>query len=67
MTKVKTYDNQHLFDLEKSINEFLKKEEVKRLIDIKFTAVSKSDGDKYAALIVYEENTPVKEDPQIYE
>ena len=67
MTKVKTYDNQHLFDLEKSINEFLKKQEVKRLIDIKFTAVSKSDGDKYAALIVYEENTPVKEDPQIYE
>jgi hypothetical protein len=65
VTKVKTYDNQHLNDLEKSINEFLKK--VKRLIDVKFTPVSKSDGDKYAALIVYEENTPVKEDPQIYE
>lgn len=67
MTKVKTYDNQHLSDLEKSVNEFLKKQEVKRLIDVKFTAVNKSDGDKYAALILYEENTLVKEDPQIYE
>jgi len=34
MTKIKTYDNQHLSDLEKSINEFLKKQEVRRLIDI---------------------------------
>lgn len=68
MTKVKTYDNQHLSDLEKSINEFLKKQEVKRLIDIKFTAISKNDIDKYAALIVYEENMGLgKEDPQIYE
>ncbi|HET6589555.1 MAG: sporulation protein Cse60 [Candidatus Nitrosocosmicus sp.] len=72
MTRVKSYDNQHLSDLEKNINEFLKKEDVKRLIDIKFTAISKNDVDKYAALIIYEveeeENSnPVKEDPQIYE
>lgn len=68
MTRVKTYDNQQLSDLEKSINEFLKKEEVKQLIDVKFTAISKNDVDKYTALIVYEENvTAGKEDPQIYE
>lgn len=68
MTRVKTYDNQQLSDLEKSINEFLKKEEVNQLIDVKFTAISKNDTDKYAALIVYEENmTTGKEDPQIYE
>lgn len=68
MTRVKAYDNQQLSDLEKSINEFLKKEEVNRLIDIKFTAISKNEIDKYAALIVYEENMPLgKEDPQIYE
>jgi len=68
MTRVKTYDNQKFSELEKSINEFLKIEEVNRLIDIKFTAISKSDIDKYAALIVYEENmNPGNEDPQIYE
>ena len=68
MTRVKTYDNHQLSDLEKSINEFLKKEEVNRLIDIKFTAISKKDVDKYAVLIVYEQNmSPGKEDPQIYE
>ena len=68
MTRVKTYDNQQLSDLEKSINEFLKKEEVNRLIDIKFTAISKKDVDKYAVLIVYEQNmSPGIEDPQIYE
>ena len=68
MTRVKTYDNQQLSDLEKSINEFLKKDEVDRLIDVKFTAISKNDVDKYAALIVCEENsTSGKEDPQIYE
>jgi len=69
MTRVKIYDNQQLSDLEKSINEFLKKQDVKRLIDIKFTAISKNDGDKYAALIIYEEenSNPVKEDHQIYE
>jgi hypothetical protein len=68
MTRVKIYDNQHLTDLEKNINEFLKKEEVKRLIDVKFTNISQNDVEKYAALILYEENmSPGKEDPQIYE
>jgi hypothetical protein len=66
MTRVKIYDNQQLSDLEKTINEFLKK--VDRLIDIKFTAISRNDIDKYAALIVYEEKMILgKEDPQIYE
>ncbi|VFJ13942.1 sporulation protein Cse60 [Candidatus Nitrosocosmicus franklandus] len=68
MTRVKTYDNQQLSGLEKSINEFLKKEEVKKLIDIKFTSFSRNDVDKYAALIIFEEDmTSGKEDPQIYE
>jgi hypothetical protein len=67
MTKVKIYDNHQLANLEKSINEFLKKTEVKRLIDVKFTAISKNDGDKYTALIVYEESSIVEEDPPIYE
>ena len=68
MTRVKIYDNQQLSDLEKNINEFIKKEEVKQLIDIKFSVISKNDVDKYAALIVYEENmSPGKEDPQLYE
>ena len=66
MTRVKTYDNQHLSDLEKNINEFLKKEEVKRLIDVKFNDISQNDVQKYAALILYEENMiPDKEDPQV--
>ena len=68
MTRVKIYHNQQLSDLEKNINEFLKKEEVKRLIDVKFIAISQNDVDDYAALILYEENmNPGKEDPQIYE
>jgi hypothetical protein len=68
MTKVKIYDNQQLPELEKSINEFLKKEEVKQLIDVKFTAFSKDGVDKYTALIIYQEDIrPVKEDPQMYE
>ena len=68
MTRVKIYDNQQLSDLEKNINEFIKKEEVKQLIDIKFSAISKNNVDKYAVLIVYEENmSPGKEDPQLYE
>ena len=57
-----------LSEPEKNINEFLKKEEVKRLIDVKFIAFRLNDADKYAALILYEENMiPGKEDPQIYE
>ena len=68
MTRVKIYHNQQLSELEKNINEFLKKEEVKRLIDIKFIAIRRNDADKYAALILYEENMiQGKEDPQIYE
>ena len=44
------------------------KEEVKRLIDVKFVANSQNDVENYAALILYEENmNPGKEDPQIYE
>jgi hypothetical protein len=39
----------------KIINEFLKKEDVKRLVNIKFTAISKNDDDKDEALIIYEE------------
>ena len=68
MTRVKFYNNQHLTDIEKDINEFLKKEEVKQIIDIKFTALSKGGTDEYTAVIIYEENTsPGKEDPQMYE
>jgi len=68
MTRVKIYHNQQLSDLEKNINEFLKKEEVKRLIDVKFIAISQNDVENYAVLILYEENmSSSKEDPQIYE
>jgi sporulation protein Cse60 len=57
-----------LSDIEKDINEFLKKEEVKQLIDIKFTALSKNGTDEYTAVIVYQENMNLgKEDPQMYE
>jgi hypothetical protein len=68
MTRVKFYNNQQLFNIEKEINEFLKKEEVKQLIDIKFTALSKNGIDEYTAVIVYQENMNLgKEDPQMYE
>lgn len=68
MTKVKIYDDQQLSELEKNINEFLKKEEVKQLIDVKFTAFSKDGVDKLAALIIYQEDlSSGKEDPQMYE
>lgn len=68
MTRVKFYNNQRLSDIEKNINEFLKKEEVKQLIDIKFTALNKNGIDEYTTLIIYEENMkPGKEDPQMYE
>jgi hypothetical protein len=41
---------------------------VKRLIDIKFTALSKNGIDEYTAMIVYEENMNQGiEDPQMYE
>ena len=68
MTKVKIYDNQQLSELEKNINEFLRKEEVKHLIDVKFTAFSKDGVDKFTALIIYQEDlSSGKEDPQMYE
>lgn len=68
MTKVKIYDNQQLSELEKNINDFLKKEEVKQLIDVKFTAFSKDGVDKFTALIIYQEDLSLgKEDPQMYE
>ena len=68
MMKVKIYDNQQLPELEKNINEFLKKEGVKQLIDVKFTAFSKDRVDKFAALIIYQEDMSLgKEDPQMYE
>ena len=68
MTRVKFYSNQQLSEIEKSINEFLKKEEVKQLINIKFSASVKDGNNEYTALIIYEENMALgKEDPQMYE
>jgi len=68
MTKVKFYSNQQLSEIEKSINEFLKKEEVKQLIEIKFSAVNNDGINEYTGLIIYEENmNSGKEDPQMYE
>ncbi len=68
MTKVKFYSNQQLSEIEKSINEFLKKEEVKQLINIKFAVVNRDGRIEYTALIIYEENMALgKEDPQMYE
>ncbi len=68
MTRVKFYSNQQLSEIEKRINEFLKKEEVKQLINIKFSAGVKDGNNEYTALIIYEENiTPGKEEPQMYE
>jgi hypothetical protein len=67
MTRIKFYNNQQLSDIEKDINEFLKKEEVKQLINIKFSAINNDDINEYTALIIYEENrTSGKEDPQMY-
>jgi hypothetical protein len=68
MTKVKFYSNQQLSEIEKSINDFLKKEEVKQLINIKFAVVNRDGRIEYTALIIYEENMALgKEDPQMYE
>ena len=67
MTKVKFYSNQQLSEIEKSINGFLKREEVKQLINIKFSAITNNRINEYMALIVYEENvTSGKEDLQMY-
>ena len=67
MTKVKFYSNQQLSEIEKSINGFLKREEVKQLINIKFSAITNDGINEYMALIVYEKNvTSGKEDLQMY-
>jgi hypothetical protein len=68
MTRVKFYSNRQLSEIEKSINEFLKRDEVKQLIDIKFSAVNKNGNNEYTTIIIYEENMNLgKEDPQMYE
>lgn len=68
MTRVKFYSSQQLSDIEKSINEFLKRDEVKQLVDIKFSAVNKDGNNEYTTIIIYEENMNIgKEDPQMYE
>lgn len=68
MTRVKFYSNQQLSDIEKDINEFLKKEDVKQLIDINFSSLNKNDTHEYTAIIIFEEHkNPGKEDPQMYE
>ncbi len=67
--KVKIIDNHDLSLAEKQINEFLKKEEVKEIIDIKFGNRAKNNGEEhYTFVIIYEENMKAGvEDPQIYE
>jgi hypothetical protein len=68
MTRVKFFSNQQLSEIEKSINEFRKKEEVKQLINIKFSASAKDGNNEYTALIIYEETMTLgKEDSQTYE
>ncbi len=67
--KVKIIDNNDLSFAEKQINEFLKKEEVKEIIDIKFGTRVKNNGEeRHTFMIIYEENMKAGvEDPQIYE
>ena len=66
--KVKIIDHQDLLVAEKQINEFLKNEVVKELIDIKFGTRFKNDTEGHTFVIIYEEYTTTGvEDPQIYE
>ena len=66
--KVKIIDHHDLSIAEKQINDFLKKEEVKEFVDIKFGTSFKNDIKGYTFVIIYEENmTAGIEDPQIYE
>jgi hypothetical protein len=66
--KVKIIDNQDLSTAERQINEFLKKEVVKKLVDIKFGTRLKNDAEGHIFVILYEENIATGvEDPQIYE
>ncbi len=66
--RVKIIDHHDLSVAEKQINEFLKKEEVKELVDIKFGTRFKNDSEAHTFVIIYEANmTTGIEDPQIYE
>ncbi len=66
--RVKIIDHQDLSVAEKQINEFLKKVEVKELVDTKFGARFKNDTEGHTFVILYEENMGAGvEDPQIYE
>ena len=67
--EVKIIDHQDLSVAEKQINEFLKKAEVKELVDIKFGTRFKNDTEgQHTFVILYEENMAAGvEDPQIYE
>jgi UDP-glucose 6-dehydrogenase len=66
--RVKIINHQDLSIAEKQINEYLKKEEVKEFIDIKFGTSFKNDYEWYTFIIIYEENmTAGVDDPQIYE
>ena len=66
--KVKIVDNQDLSAAERQINEFLKKGDVKELVDIKFGTRFKNDAEGHTFVIIYEENMATGvEDPQIYE
>ena len=52
MTRVKFYSGQQLFNVEKNVSKFLKKE-VKQLIDIKFSAVYKDSNNEFTIMIIY--------------
>jgi len=66
--RVKIINHQDLSIAEKQINEFLKKEEVKEFVDIKFGTSFKKDTEGYTFVIIYEGNMKAGvEDPQIYE
>ena len=66
--KVKIIDHQDLSVAENQINEFLKKVEVKEIVDIKFGTRFKNDTEGHTFVILYEENMAAGvEDPQIYE
>ncbi|MBA3749369.1 MAG: hypothetical protein H0X03_00445 [Nitrosopumilus sp.] len=68
MTKVKIIEDQNLSNIQNAINKLLQEEEVKQLVNIKFTTHLKNNVDTYTFLIIYEENVNQgKEDPQMYE
>lgn len=66
--RIKIIDHQDLSVAEKQINEFLKNEVVKELVDIKFGTRFKNDNEGHTFVIIYEEHTTTGvEDPQISE